>query len=105
MTVLLIDALIALTKTIDRGLAVVEKNVRRHPTLRGDVDARPAGADASATAGTGGHPIRATSELLEHARYVIVDIFELDKTDGIGPCCLLVRDLADRAAEFKAIGD
>ena len=109
MTTLLIDGVIALIKMTDRGLTAVENVFRRQPTPRAvDGETRPAGAgiQPAQAAGTGGHhPIRSTSELLEHARYVIVDIFELDKTDGIGPCCLLVRDLADRAAEFKAIGD
>jgi hypothetical protein len=102
VTVLLIDALIALTKTIDRGLAVVEKNVRRHPTLRGDVDARPAGADASATAGTGGHPIRATSALLAHA------VRELDYAYPAKlPAVIrdLQAELRDRAANLAAQGD
>ena len=108
MITLLLDGVTAALKLTDRAFTAVEKNVLHfRPTPQAvDGGARPAGAGAaSAAAGTGGHPIRATSELLEHARYVIVDIFELDKTDGIGPCCLLVRDLADRAAEFKAIGD
>ena len=104
---LLIDGMIAVLKVTDRAFTAVENVLHFRPTPRAvDGGARPAGAGAaSAAAGTGGHPIRATSELLDHARYVIVDIFELDKTDGIGPCCLLVRDLADRAAQFRAVGD
>ena len=107
MTTLLADGLIAVLKLTDRAFTAVENVLHFRPTPRAvDGGARPAGAGAaSAAAGTGGHPIRATSELLEHARYVIVDIFELDKTGGIGPCCLLVRDLADRAAQFRAEGD
>ena len=104
---LLIDGMIAVLKVTDRAFTAVENVLHFRPAPRAvDGGARPAGAGAaSAAAGTGGHPIRATSELLDHARYVIVDIFELDKNGGLGPCCLLVRDLADRAAEFKAIGD
>ena len=107
MITLFLDGVTAALKLTDRAFTAVENVLHFRPTPRAvDGGARPSGAGAaSAAAGTGGHPIRATSELLEHARYVIVDIFELDKTDGIGPCCLLVRDLADRAAEFKAIGD
>jgi hypothetical protein len=107
VTTLLADGLIAVLKLTDRAFTAVENVLHFRPTPRAvDGGARPAGAGAaSAAAGTGGHPIRATSELLEHARYVIVDIFELDKTGGIGPCCLLVRDLADRAAQFRAEGD
>ena len=107
MTTLLADGLIAVLKLTDRAFTAVENVLHFRPTPRAvDGGARPAGAGAaSAAAGTGGHPIRATSELLEHARYVIVDIFELDKNDGIGPCCVLVRDLADRAAQFRAEGD
>ena len=107
MTTLLADGLIAVLKLTDRAFTAVENVLHFRPAPRAvDGGARPSGAGAaSAAAGTGGHPIRATSELLEHARYVIVDIFELDKTGGIGPCCLLVRDLADRAAQFRAEGD
>ena len=108
MTTLLIDGVVALIKMTDRGLTAVENVFRRQPTPRAvDGETRPAGAGTqpAQAAGTGGHPIRSTSELLEHARYVIVDIFELDKNDGIGPCCVLGRDLANRAAQFRAEGD
>jgi hypothetical protein len=102
---LLIDGLIALVKTLDRALTAVEQSVRHRATPRPVDDAQPAGADSVSANGTGGHPIRSTSELLTTAHDVIVDIFELDKNGGYGPCFLLVRELRDRAAQFRAVGD
>ena len=103
---LLLDGLIAAVKICDRGMTAVEQGVRRRFPPRAVDDAQPAGAGTpSRAAGTGGHPIRSTSELLTQAHDVIVDIFELDKNGGYGPCFLLVRELRDRAAQFKAVGD
>jgi hypothetical protein len=106
VTILLIDGLIALVKSLDRGMTAVEQSVRRRFPPRTVDDAQPAGAGTPpSAAGTGGHPIRSTSELLTQAHDVIVDVFELDKNGGYGPCFLLVRELRDRAAQFKAVGD
>jgi hypothetical protein len=107
VTILLFDGLIALVKSLDRGMTAVEQSVRRRfPPRTVDDAQKPAGAGTPpSAAGTGGHPIRSTSELLTQAHDVIVDIFELDKNGGYGPCFLLVRELRDRAAQFKAVGD
>ncbi len=105
MITLLIDGLIALVKTLDRGMTAVEQGVRHRAAPRPVDDAQPAGAGSVSANGTGGHPIRSTSDLLTQAHDVIVDIFELDKNGGYGPCFMLVRELRDRAAQFKAVGD
>jgi hypothetical protein len=103
---LFVDALIALLKVTDRTIAAVDQSVRHRASPRPVVDAQPAGAGTPpSAAGTGGHPIRSTSDLLTQAHDVIVDIFELDKNGGYGPCFMLVRELRDRAAQFKAVGD
>ena len=102
MITLFFDGLTAAVKTLDRLLTAAE-GARRPvgpPTVD---DARPAGTGPRP--GVGGHPIRSTSELLTHAHDVIVDIFDLDKNGGYGPCFMLVRDLADRAAQLQAEGD
>ena len=101
MITLFFDGLTAAVKTLDRLLTAVDG---RRPGGPPPVDdAQPAGAGPRP--GTGGHPIRSTSELLTHAHDVIVDIFDLDKNGGYGPCFMLVRDLADRAAQLQAEGD
>lgn len=94
MTTLLIDALIVLVKTVDRGMSAVERSVRLRFSPRTVVDVQPAGAAAPASAhGTGGHPhLRPTSELLWLAAH----------------CCAegeLAAQLRDRAAQFAAIAD
>lgn len=70
-----------------------------------DGDAPPAGAgsaSAGTDAGTGGHPIRSTSELLEDAARrigrFITPYSGADLTQ-------LVADLRDRAAQFSAHND
>ena len=101
MISLFFDGVTAVVKTLDRLLTAVDG---RRPGGPPPVDdATPAGADPRL--GAGGHPIRSTSELLTHAHDVIVDIFDLDKNGGYGPCFMLVRDLADRAAQLQAEGD
>lgn len=104
MTVLLIDALIAVTKLVDRGLTAVEKNVRLRAFSPPVEDAQPAGADDSpqSAPGTGGHPIRSTSQLLNSAAA------ELSFQYGERmPAVIrdLRDDLKDRAAEMAAVGD
>ena len=58
MTRLMVDALIALTKTFDRGLSAIESVRLRAHSPGPVVDAQPAGAGDSpvSAAGTGGHP-------------------------------------------------
>ncbi len=105
MTVLLIDALIALTKIVDRGITAVKKNVRLRATSPGPVDgAQPAGAGAACASatGAGGHPIRSTSQLLNSAAA------ELNFQYGERmPAVIrdLRDDLKDRAAQYAALGD
>jgi hypothetical protein len=99
---LLIDGLIAAVKTFDRGMTAVEQGVRHRATPRPVDDAQPAGADSVSANGTGGHPIRSTSELLTNA------VTELDFAyPGAKHAVIWVlqAELTDRAAQFKAVGD
>jgi hypothetical protein len=105
MTVLLVDALIALIKMTDRGLTAVENVFRRQPTPRAvDGETRPAGAGTqpAQAAGTGGHPVRNTSELLGNAAAQLVWVYE-DRAPAV--VRELVDDLIDRAAQLRAEGD
>lgn len=102
---LLIDALIALTKIVDRGITAVKKNVRLRATSPGPVDgAQPAGAGAAfaSAAGTGGHPVRSTSALLASAAAELTFTFG-DRMPAI--IRDLRDDLRDRAANLAAEGD
>lgn len=70
MTALIVDALIALTRLVDRGCVAVEMNVRHRATPQPVADAQPAGAGVSLPAsatGAGGHPTRNTSDVLTEA--------------------------------------
>jgi hypothetical protein len=100
---LLIDGLIAAVKICDRGMTAVEQGVRLRFPPRAVDDAQPAGAGTPpSAAGTGGHPIRSTSELLTNA------VTELDFAyPGAKHAVIwaLQAELADRAAQFKAVGD
>jgi hypothetical protein len=100
---LLIDGLIAVAKTFDRALTAVEQGVRHRFPPRAVDDVQPAGAGTPpSAAGTGGHPIRSTSELLTNA------VTELDFAYPNGKHAViwvLQAELADRAAQFKAVGD
>jgi hypothetical protein len=102
VTNILIDGLIAVITITDRALSAVEQNVRHRLTPRA-VDVQPAGAGTPpSAAGTGGHPIRSTSELLCNA------VTELDFAyPGAKHAVIWVlqAELADRAAQFKAVGD
>lgn len=104
MTVLLVDALIALIKLTDRAFTAVENVLRVQSSPRTvDAGAPLAGAGAaSAAAGPGEHPVRSTSELLHHAAREL---------DYAYPAKLpaIIRDLQfelrDRAANLRACGD
>jgi hypothetical protein len=105
---IVIDAAVAAVRVVDRALSAVENSVR-HRGLPFPGFVRPAGADASATAGTGGHPIRSTSDLLRTAAgYVRAHRAGLDRS-AYGPYVEMVDDLIgelhDRAANFAAHGD
>ena len=102
MITLLIDGLIAVAKICDRGMTAVEQGVRHRVAPRPVADAQPAGADSVSANGTGGHPIRSTSELLTNA------VTELDFAyPGAKHAVIWVlqAELTDRAAQFKAVGD
>ena len=95
---LFFDGLTAVVKTLDRALTAVDG---RRPGGPPPVDdAQPAGAGPRP--GTGGHPIRTTSELLFNA------VSELDFAYP-GPkhavIVHLTHELADRAAQLQAEGD
>ncbi len=112
MTTLLIDGLIAFVKTIDRGMTSVEKNVRRRFTPRtGDDAQKPAGAGTPpSAAGTGGHPVRDTSELLSiSAGFVRSYMFSISANGSSEAFARelngFVKELRDRAAQLRAVGD
>lgn len=97
MTKLLVDALIALVKTVDRLFPERVSPADSPPVV---ADAPPAGADASAASGPGGHPEQeTTSSLLLRAAWLI----ELDRDFPHEPN--ITTGLRDRAAQFAAIGD
>lgn len=104
MTTLLVDALIALMKTIDRGLTAVEKRASSpvNSPLTVERDAQPAGAGASAASGPGGHPIRSTSEILRHAANELWGVYEARTPEVVSD---LLDEMRDRAACFAAHGD
>ena len=84
MTALIFDALVALLKVADRGLTAAENVLRRRPTPRAvDGGAPPSGAGAPSAAGTGGHPVRTTSELLGSAVLQLMWVYE-DKAPAVG---------------------
>ena len=99
MITLLLDGLIAIVKTIDRGLSAVE-NVRLRVSPRPVDDARPAGGVAASA--PGGHPIRTTSEVLSHAANELTWFHS-----GFPPAVIrdLIAELRDRAADLAAVGD
>jgi hypothetical protein len=99
---LFIDGLIAAVKICDRGMTAVEQGVRRRFPPRTVDDAQPAGADSVSANGTGGHPIRSTSELLTNAVTELDFAYPNGKHDVIW---VLQAELTDRAAQFKAVGD
>lgn len=99
MITLLIDGLIALVKITDRGLTALENVRRQEPPLPVD-DAQPAGADDPqpvSAAGTGGHPIYRTSDLLHGAAVRLSFRGDLPQN--------FIAELQDRAAQFRACGD
>ena len=105
---LLVDGLTALVKLTDRGLTAALDMPRRPvtpPTV--DDDAWPAGV--APETGTGGHPIRDTSDLLSTAAgYMRVYRVAITHT-GHGPYIEALDDfideLHDRAASLAAVGD
>lgn len=114
MTVLIVDALIALIKMTDRGLTAAENVFRRQPTPRAvDGETRPAGAgiQPAQAAGTGGHPVRDTSELLSiSAGFVRSYMFSLSANGSSSEAFVrelegFVAELRDRAAQLRAVGD
>ena len=110
MITLLLDGLIALVKICDRGMTAVEQGVRRRFPPRAVDDAQPAGAGTPpSAAGTGGHPIRSTSELLETASSYVAAYRGAVVHVAHGPFLELVDELVDelkdRAAIFAAHGD
>lgn len=98
MIALFFDGLTAVVKTLDRALTAVDG---RRPGGPPPVDdAQPAGAGPRP--GTGGHPIRTTSELLFNA------VTELDFAYPGPQHAVIVHfkhELADRAAQLQAEGD
>ena len=98
MIALFFDGLTAVVKTLDRALTAVDGRRPGGP-LPVD-DAQPAGAGPRP--GTGGHPIRTTSELLFNA------VSELDFAYPGPQHAVIVHfkhELADRAAQLQAEGD
>ncbi len=110
MITLFVDALIALLKVTDRTIAAVEQSVRHRAAPRPVVDAQPAGAGTPpSAAGTGGHPIRSTSDLLETASSYVAAYRGAVVHVAHGPFLELVDELVDelkdRAAIFASHGD
>ena len=111
MTILLIDGLIALVKSLDRGMTAVEQSVRRRFPPRTVDDAQPAGAGTPpSAAGTGGHPVRDTSELLSiSAGFVRSYMFSISASGSseafVRELEGFVKELRDRAAQLRAVGD
>ena len=110
MITLLIDGLIAAVKICDRGMTAVEQGVRLRFPPRAVDDAQPAGAGTPpSAAGTGGHLIRSTSELLETASSYVAAYRGAVVHVAHGPFLELVDELVDelkdRAAIFAAHGD
>ena len=98
MITLFFDGLTAAVKTLDRLLTAVDGRRPGGP-LPVD-DAQPAGTGPRP--GAGGHPIRATSELLFNA------VSELDFAYPGPQHAVIVHfkyELADRAAQLQAEGD
>ncbi len=102
MITLLLDGLIAVVKLVDRGVSVVEKNVRRRLP--------PAAAQPAAGHPPAGHSRDVdTSELLTtSARYIHAFRNTVTHTAN-GPFLVALDEhvtiLRDRAAQFAAIGD
>ena len=97
---LFFDGLTATVKFVDRVFTAAEQNVRRPGGPLPVDDAQPAGTGPRP--GAGGHPIRATSELLFNA------VSELDFAYPGPQHAVIVHlqhDLADRAAQLQAEGD
>ncbi len=111
MTILLFDGLIALVKTLDRGMTAVEQGVRRRFPPRTVDDAQPAGAGTPpSAAGTGGHPVRDTSELLSiSAGFVRSYMFSISASGSseafVRELEGFVKELRDRAAQLRVAGD
>jgi hypothetical protein len=111
VTILLFDGLIALVKTLDRGMTAVEQSVRRRFPPRTVDDAQPAGAGTPpSAAGTGGHPVRDTSELLSiSAGFVRSYMFSISASGSseafVRELEGFVKELRDRAAQLRAVGD
>jgi hypothetical protein len=112
VTILLIDGLIALVKITDRGMTAVEQSVRRRFPPRTVDDAQPAGAGTPpSAAGTGGHPVRDTSELLSiSAGFVRSYMFSVSANGSSSEAFVrelegFVAELRDRAAQLRAVGD
>ena len=107
---LLIDAATALVVLTDRGLSAVEQSVRLRFAPRAVADAQPAGAgDLPPVPGAGGHPQRATSELLDTAagyvRAYRLAVMHVTHGPFIELVDELVDEMKDRAAQFAAVGD
>ena len=99
MITLFFDGLTAVVRNLDRLLTAAEGARRPVSPLTVD-DARPAGTGPRP--GAGGHPIRATSELLWNA------VSELDYAHPGNKHAVIVHlthELADRAAQLQAEGD
>lgn len=101
MITLLIDALIAAVKLIDRGLSAVENRVSPAdpPPVVADAQ-QPTGAGSWQIAGAGGQP-RDTSEVLHHAARELTHIYGNRMPAVI---CGLVAELRDHEAQLRAVG-
>ena len=105
---LLIDAVGATVTLADRALTYLENvwNLRADsPPMPVEGDTQPAGAGAAyaSAAGTGGHPVRATSELITAAVCQLAWAWERDERPAV--VAQLLPELRDRAAQFRAEGD
>ena len=104
---LLFDAIGAGVTLTDRALTYLENvwHLRSdpYPTVEGDAQPAGAGAAYASAAGTGGHPVRATSELITAAVCQLAWAWERDERPAV--VAQLLPELRDRAAQFRAEGD
>lgn len=100
---LLVDAAVAVVKLADRACTAVE-NVcfRETPPLPVETHPSPGADGCAASAGPGGHPIRATSDLLRAAGLELLYVYDNPTHPIIAD---LLSELRDRAAQFAAAGD
>lgn len=103
---LLIDALIALIRSVDRGAAAVE-NVRRRVAPQPAADAQPAGAGvvfpASAT-GAGGHLVKPTSDVLREAAKALDCLGRMAYSRPLPWVDAFTAELRDHAAQLAVHG-